>query len=135
MRIAALGNRPSSANSRLFSMHDSLRVIRERFHPLFYFRMTRFGRGVVRALDAPVWLSMPSNQLQSAWPPGHPRPRIRRGGVAGAQLGSGYPGLLCQAQAAFVLGHRREYRILHVVGEVRGARRGSDTLRAIRAEP
>jgi len=40
-------------------MHSSLRMLREKFHPLFYLRKSALGRNAIRFVDCPVMLSVP----------------------------------------------------------------------------
>ncbi|MBT9331823.1 FkbM family methyltransferase [Paracidobacterium acidisoli] len=37
----------------------SIRAFREQFHPLFYLRKSKLGRGAIRLVDRPAWISVP----------------------------------------------------------------------------
>lgn len=65
-------------------MQRLLRSLRQRFHPLFYLRKMRLSRAAIRALDTPVWLSMPSIRFQV-------RGRLITHGLAFAAIGSQEP--------------------------------------------
>jgi FkbM family methyltransferase len=45
-------------------MNKSLRYVREQFHPLFYLRKWPVCRLAIKALDSPVWLSIPNVRFQ-----------------------------------------------------------------------